>query len=311
MRVSGHSVILRCPAREAGHADGSGGAMAQKRLGKGLDALLGEPGGAREVVELGLDKLRPGKHQPRESMPDTGLQELAASIKETGVLQPVIVRKRGRGYEIVMGERRWRAAGLAGLKTVPAVVREVDDRDALAMALAENLQREDLNPVEKARAFKKLIDTLGLTQAQAASRLGLSRTAVSNTLRLLELPARVKEMVASGRLTAGHARALLAVKDSRRMLSLAKRIVSEGLSVRQAEEIAGGRRGRKKPRKSRVRKAPELLALEQELSELLGTRVRIAGGGGTGRLVIDFYSADEFEAVVAAMRRGAGGSRRR
>jgi ParB family chromosome partitioning protein len=285
--------------------------MAQKRLGKGLDALLGEPGGAQEVVELDLGKLRPGRHQPRESMPDAGLQELAASIKETGVLQPVVVRKRGRGYEIVMGERRWRAAGLAGLKTVPAVVREIDDRDALAMALAENLQREDLNPVEKARAFKKLIDTLGLTQAQAAGRLGLSRTAVSNTLRLLELPARVKEMVASGRLTAGHARALLAVKDSRRMLSLAKQIISRGLSVRQAEEIAGGRRGRKKPRKSRVRKAPELVALEQELSELLGTRVRIAGAGGTGRLVIDFYSADEFEAVVAVMRRGAGGSRRR
>ena len=285
--------------------------MAQKRLGKGLDALLGEPGGVQEVVELDLDKLRPGKHQPRERMPDAGLQELAASIKETGVLQPVIVRKQGRGYEIVMGERRWRAAGLAGLRTVPAVVREIDDADALAMALAENLQREDLNPVEKARAFKQLIDTLGLTQAQAAGRLGLSRTAVSNTLRLLELPAKVKDMVASGRLTAGHARALLAVKDSRRIHSLAKQIISKGLSVRQAEEIAGGRRGRKKPRRSRVRKAPELVALEQELSELLGTRVRIAGAGGAGRLVIDFYSADEFEAVVAVMRRGAGGSRRR
>jgi ParB family chromosome partitioning protein len=286
--------------------------MAQKRLGKGLDALLGEPGGAQEVVELDLDKLRPGKHQPRESMPDAGLKELAASIKETGVLQPVIVRKRGRSYEIVMGERRWRAAGLAGLRTVPVVVREVDDRDALAMALAENLQREDLNPVEKARAFKRLIDTLGLTQAQAAQRLGLSRTAVSNTLRLLELPARVKEMVASGGLTAGHARALLSVKDSRKMLSLARRIVSDGLSVRQAEQLAGGRlRGRKSTRKSRVRKAPELVALERELSELLGTRVRIAGGAGAGRLVVDFYTPEEFEAIVEVMRKGAGDARRR
>ncbi len=284
--------------------------MAQKRLGKGLDALLGEPGGAVEVVELELDRLRPGEHQPRESMPEAGLHELAASIRETGVLQPVIARKRGRGYEIVMGERRWRAAKLAGLRTVPAVVREVGDRDALAMALAENLQREDLNPVEKARAFKKLIDTLGLTQAQAAGRLGLSRTAVSNTLRLLELPAKVKEMVASGRLSAGHARALLAVKDGRRMMALAGRIVSEGLSVRQAEQLAGGRlRGRKAPRKDRVRKAPELVALEVELSELLGTRVRIAGGAGGGRLVMDFYSPEEFEGLVEVLRRGAGSAR--
>jgi ParB family chromosome partitioning protein len=286
--------------------------MAQKRLGKGLDALLGEPGGGREVMELGVEKLRPGAHQPRESMPEAGLQELAASIRETGVLQPVIVRERDQGYEIVMGERRWRAAKLAGLATVPAVVRDVTDDDALAMALAENLQREYLNPIEKARAFKSMTDTLGLTQAQAAKRLGLSRVALSNTVRLLELPARVKELVASGKLSAGHARALLSVKESARMLSLARRIIAEGLSVRQAEDIAGGRlRGRAAARASRVPKAPELVALEQELSELIGTRVRVARGAGGGRLVIEFYSADEFEGVVEVLRRGAAGSARR
>jgi len=285
--------------------------MAQKRLGKGLDALLGEPGGGREVMELEVEKLAPGAHQPRESMPEAGLQDLAASIRETGVLQPVIVRERGQGYEIVMGERRWRAAKLAGLATVPAVVRDVTDDDALAMALAENLQREDLNPVEKARAFKNLIDTAGLTQVQAAKRLGLSRVTVSNTMRLLELPARVKELVASGKLSAGHARALLMAKDSRRMLTLAKRIISEGLSVRQAEDMAGGRlRGRGASRRSHVRKAPELVALEKELSELLGTRVKITRGAGSGRLVIEFYSADEFEDVVEVLRRGAGTGRR-
>lgn len=286
--------------------------MAPKRLGRGLDALLGTPDGGQEVVELAVGELRPGPHQPREEVDKEDFQQLAASIRETGVLQPVVARKRPDGYEIVMGERRWRAAQVAGLKTVPVLVRDVDDRDALVMALVENVQRKDLNPIEKARAFKKLIETLSLTQLQAAQRLGVSRVAVSNTLRLLELPAKVKQMVASGKLSAGHARALLAVKDGARVLSLARRIADEGLSVRQTEEMAGGGRrkpDRRKPRRSA--KAPQIVALEGELSKLLGTKVRIESGPKGGRVVLEFYEVDDFEQLVELLKRGAGSSRRR
>jgi ParB family chromosome partitioning protein len=289
-------------------------AMARKRLGKGLDALLGVSSGAQEVVELKLEELRPGRHQPRERMEDGRLRELAASLKETGVLQPVIARRDSEdgGYEIVMGERRWRAAKLAGLKTLPVVVREVADRDVLVLALAENLQREDLNPIEKARAFKTLIDSLGVTQTQAAQRLGMGRAALSNTLRLLELPSQVKGMVAAGKITAGHARALLMVKEPARIRSLAKRIVAEGLSVRQVEEIASGRsRGKKGAKPGRRAKAPQIIAVERELSELLGTKVRVEKGAKGGRLVVNFYSADDFEQIVSVLRKGAGGSRQR
>jgi ParB family chromosome partitioning protein len=281
--------------------------MARKRLGKGLDALLGVPDGAQEVTELKLGELRPGSHQPREGMEDARLRELAASIKETGVLQPIIARRGAKGgYEIVVGERRWRAARLAGLKSIPVVLRDVTDSDALAMALVENLQREDLNPIEKARAFRRLIDSLELNQTQAAKRLGVGRAALSNTLRLLELPSQVKEMVASGRLTAGHARALLMAKDPARIRSLAGRIIAEGLSVRQAEQLAGGRpRGARPVRSRRPAKPAQIVALEQELSRLLGTRVKVESGTKGGRLVLEFYSPDDFESLVAVLRKGA------
>jgi ParB family chromosome partitioning protein len=240
------------------------------------------------------------------------LKELAASIRETGVLQPVVARRGASGYEIVMGERRWRAARLAGLKTVPVLVREVADRDALAMALVENVQRRDLNPIEKARAFKKLMEALSLTQAQAAQRLGMSRVAVSNTLRLLELPAQVKDLVAAGKLSAGHARALLMAKSPGRMRSLAAKIIAEGLSVRQAEQLAGGRlHGKKAPKARRSPKAAQIVAVERELSEKLGTRVRIEKGARGGRLVIEFYSADDFERLVSVLKKGTRGARRR
>ncbi len=281
--------------------------MTPKRLGKGLDALLGAPAGASEIAQLPLGELVPGSHQPREKGAPQGIQELAASIRETGVLQPIIARRgKAGGYEIVMGERRWRAAKLAGLKTVPVVVREIADKDALVMALVENLQRRDLNPIEKARAFRKLTDTLSLTQTRAAARLGIGRVALSNTLRLLELPAQVKDMVSSGKLSAGHARALLMVKDAARCRSLAGRIVAEGLSVRQAELLAGGRRRKAGPaRTGRPAKAPQIVALERELSELLGARVRVQRSEKGGRVAIDFYTADDFEQLVALLRRGA------
>lgn len=286
--------------------------MARKRLGKGLDALLGASGGAQEILELNIEELKPGRHQPRERMEEAGLAELAASIKETGVLQPIVARRDGEtgGYEIVMGERRWRAAKLAGLKALPVLVREVADRDALILALAENLQREDLNPIEKARAFRELVDSLGITQTRAAQRLGVSRVALSNTLRLLELPSEVKEMVASHKLSAGHARALLMLKSPARIRSLASRVISEGLSVRQVEELASGRSRRKTSKSRRSVKAPQILALERDLSELFGTKVSIEKGKKGGKLAIEFYSPDDFERILAVLRKGARGRTR-
>ncbi len=284
--------------------------MPHKRLGKGLDALIGGAGRGQEIAEVEISKLHPGRHQPREHPGEESLKELAASIKETGILQPVVVRRDGKGYEIIAGQRRWRAAAMAGLTTVPVVVRDVSDEEALIIALVENVQREDLNPVEKARAFKKLVETLGVTQAQAAARLGISRVALSNTLRLLELPSEVKALLAGGKLTAGHGRALLMIKNASRIKSLAKRIVRDGLSVRQVEEAARGRvrkAGSKAQR--RVKKEAQILVIEGELSELLGRRVRIEKSAKGGRLVMEYYSPDDFEDLLRIVRKGARGSR--
>lgn len=285
--------------------------MARRRLGRGLDALIGGRDQVQEVVELPLDELHPGAHQPREKIARESLSELAASIKETGVLQPVIARRDKKGYEIIVGERRWRAARTAGLATIPVVVRDVSDQDALGMALVENLQREDLNPVEKARAFRKFLETFGLTQTQAGARLGISRVALSNTLRLLELPAQVKQLIIQGKLTAGHGRALLMVKSPARVKALAKRVVQQGLSVRQVEQIARGRRaGAGPPKRVHPAKAPQILAIEQELSQAMGTKVRVQRGPRGGRLVIEFYSPEDFEQILALIRRGAEPTRR-
>ena len=284
--------------------------MARRRLGKGLDALISARSGAQEMVELPLDELHPSAHQPRQEISPQRLSELAASIKETGVLQPVIARMTPEGYEIVAGERRWRAARMAGLSRIPVVLRDVSEQEALTMALVENLQREDLNPIEKARAFKNLLATLGLTQTKAAGRLGISRVALSNTLRLLELPARVKELLARGKLTAGHARALLMLKDPARAEALAGRIIEQGLSVRQVEEIASGRpRRAKTSRRARAPKGPQIVAIEQELSQITGTKVRIERGPKGGKLVIEFYSPDDFEEILALIRKGAKAAR--
>jgi len=281
--------------------------MAPKRLGKGLDALLGPGDGPGEVMEVNVGNLSPGKHQPREAFKDEDIGELAASIKETGILQPVVVRAAGGdAYEIVMGERRWRAAKAAGLKTIPAIVREITDKDALVMALVENIQRKDLNAIEKARAFKRLIETLSLNQTQASKRLGVSRVAVSNTLRLLELPSHVKDMVIAGKLSAGHARALLMVKDARKLLSLANKITAEGLSVRQVEQMLSPRRREKKRKIGRKSKPSHILAIEKELSQLVGTRVKVEGGTSGGKFIIEFYGSDDYENIVAMLRGGAG-----
>jgi len=275
-------------------------------LGRGLDALLGA-GDDRaplreELRDLPIEALEPGRYQPRTRMDQEALSELAASIRAHGVMQPILVRQAGgERYEIIAGERRWRAARMAGLATIPVLVREVPDRQALAVSLIENIQREDLNPLEEAAGIQRLLQEFGMTHAEAAQVLGRSRSAVTNLLRLLDLAPPVRELVAEGRLDMGHARALLALPVARQ-LELAREAAERGLSVRDVERRAVA--GVKTPRASgRSKRDQDVLRLEEELSGRLGTPVEIKAGAkkGTGRLLISYGSLDQLDTLIARL----------
>ncbi|GBE11090.1 putative chromosome-partitioning protein ParB [bacterium BMS3Abin12] len=289
---------------------------ARKRgLGRGLDALLGaaaaEPPPAvpdAQVAEglhmLPVESIRRGRMQPRSRFPAEGIQELAESIRAQGVVQPIVVRRSGaEGYEIIAGERRWRAAQVAGLEQVPAVVREVSDQAALAMALIENIQREDLNPLDEAQAMRRLAEDHGLTHQQMAEAIGRSRAAVTNLLRLLELDARVAEMVHDGRLEMGHARALLALNGAGQVQA-AGEVVARGLSVRETERLV--RRLQNPPAARSVsgaRADPDIRRLEERLAQQLGAPVKLEhGAGGKGRVVIRYASLDELDGILAHIK---------
>jgi ParB family chromosome partitioning protein len=274
----------------------------KKALGRGLDALIGHN---RTVATrdgtlkyLPLDTIQPGPYQPRSVMDPDRLQELADSITSQGVVQPILVRlSPAGGYEIIAGERRWRAAQLAGLDSIPAVIRDVPDNIAIAIALIENIQREDLNPLEEARALKRLLDEFDMTHQQAAEAVGRSRTAVSNILRLLDLNDRVKELVDQRQLDMGHARALLALPVSGQ-LAAATKVINGALSVRQTEQmvrkmLAGD------TKKSKPGTNPDIQRLENKLTEQLGARVNIQHqASGKGKLVIKYNSSDELEGIL-------------
>ena len=283
-----------------------------KGLGRGLDALLGAaPTESREderLAQLPVAGLRPGKYQPRTRMDQASLEELADSIRARGVIQPVVVRAVGEGhYEILAGERRWRAARLAGLERIPAIVRDVPDEAALGIGLIENIQREDLNPIEEATGLKRLIDEFQLTHEEAARAVGRSRAGVTNLLRLLELSPAVQALVQEGRIDMGHARALLALSRPRQ-LELAHRIAEQGLSVREAERLV--QESSTTPRASAARQAgPALDAdgrrLQEELCELLGTSVHLRPrSAGRGSVVIDYASLDELEGLLERLKGG-------
>ncbi len=285
-------------------------------LGRGLDALLGAartPGAEAEaptesVRQLPVDQLRRGQYQPRGAISQESLQELADSIRAQGVVQPIVVRPltEGGAYEIIAGERRWRACQLAGLHEIPVVIRDVNDQTALAMALIENIQREDLNPIEEANSLKRLLDEFSLTHQQVAEAVGRSRTAVSNLLRLLALPGAVREMVEQGRLEMGHARALLAL-DEGVLAETAAKVADKGLSVRETEALVRAqlkRQGDKgAPAPAEPVGAGDVRRLEGELSERLGSRVSIRyNSKGKGRLVIDYNSLDELDGIIARIQ---------
>jgi ParB family chromosome partitioning protein len=279
--------------------------MAKMRgLGRGLDALLGagdEPaaGAAGETLAaLAVEALQPGRYQPRGRVDPESLAGLAESIKLQGVMQPILARPLGAGrYEILAGERRWRAARMAGLATVPALVREVSDRHAAAIALIENLQREDLNPLEEAAGVKRLIEEFGMTHAEAADTLGRSRVAVTNALRLLELALPVQELVREGKLDMGHARALLGL-PALKQIEIARLAAAKQLSVRQVEHMVAAlsrRSGAARPRTDR-----DVARLEEEWSQKLGTTVKIQAGTkpGSGKLVLHYTTLDQLDALL-------------
>ena len=291
----------------------------KRGLGRGLEALLGpkaaetpppeaQPGEALRT--LPVQQLQPGKYQPRMQMDASKLTELAESIKAQGVIQPIVVRELSPGkFEIVAGERRWRASQEAGLAEVPVVVRELDDRTVIAMALIENIQREDLNPLEEAQALQRLIDEFDLTHAAAAETVGRSRAAVSNLLRLLELPEAVRALVREGAIEMGHARALLPLAEAM-AIALAKQAAAEGWSVRQVEyrvqELSAGKLPtppKKAAPKARTAQA-DIAALERELTDTLGSKVAVLNGrGNKGKLVIHYANLDALDGVLERLRR--------
>lgn len=276
--------------------------MPKKALGKGLKALIGEP---QDLVRyepssrnhIDVDLIEPNPLQPRKDFDEEKLVALGASIKADGVLQPILVRRAGEKYQIIAGERRWRAALKAGLLSIPATIRDADDEDMLKIALIENLQREDLNPIEEANAYKTLIDSHDLTQETLARYVRKNRTTITNTLRLLGLPDEVQAHVSRGTISMGHARALLGLEDSSAQVDLCERIADEGLSVRQVEALV--KKGVRPRRKRPVPVVdPDVRRVEDELQRALGTKVRIRSAGKRGTIEISFSSPDQLEGII-------------
>jgi ParB family chromosome partitioning protein len=287
--------------------------VAKRGLGRGLDALIQPRSQQNEdrtgvektgLVELPVDQLAPNPLQPRTVIDEERLRELADSIGERGLVQPIVVRPgAGGGHEIIAGERRWRAAALAGMTTVPVIVRPCSDEEALALALVENLQREDLNPIEEAEGYRSLIERFGLRQEDVAERVGRSRPAVANALRLLNLPDDVRELLASGALSVGHAKVLLSMPVPAEQSAAAVRVVREGWSVRMLESwierrSKGGKSGTGRPVADRD---PLIVDVEERLQQLLGTRVRIESREGRGKIEIEYYSVEELNRLLEAL----------
>ena len=253
---------------------------------------------AETVQYISIHDVKPNANQPRKVFDEEKIAELAASIKENGIIQPLIVRKKGKGYEIVAGERRWRASVKAELKEVPCIVRELDDEQNMLLAIVENMQREDLNPMEEAEGLNQMIAAYGLTQEQVSKSIGKSRPYIANSLRLLKLPEEIRDLISDGSLSAGHGRTLVSVPDEARQIEIARKILKEGLSVRETEKLAAEKEEPGKKRRGRKPKDPDVARVEADLKEALGTRVNIKRTGKKGKIEIEFFSRDELERLI-------------
>ena len=279
--------------------------MSAKSLGKGLGALIPdvhEPSaGAVDVAEILVDEISVNPHQPRQDFNSVALEELAASINENGIVQPITVRQKDGKYELIAGERRLRAVKLINMRSVPAYVMSVDDESLLQLALIENIQREDLNPIDIANAYNDLIETHGLTHGEVADRVGKNRSTVANFLRLLTLPPEIKDALRRGEVSQGHARALLALKDVNKIKSLFRKLLKNGLSVRQIEQIIKSGDGVAKAsssKKPKSLKSPQLKAIENNLMMKLGTKVKIREKGSGGELLVEYYSDEDLDRLI-------------
>jgi ParB family chromosome partitioning protein len=281
--------------------------MTRKALGKGLSALLRDRESASESDqrELDLDLLEPNRYQPRQVFSETKLEELAQSIKVHGFIQPIVVRPAGDRYQIIAGERRWRAAQRLGLSRVPVAIKSISDENLLEVSLIENIQRENLNPIEEAKAYHCLSQEFGLTQEQVAQRTGKDRSTVTNLLRLLKLPKEIHQMMLDDRLSMGHARAILAVEGAPEQRALAEKTIEHGWSVRQVEKVIAASKALNHP-KQKKRVDPNVRAATESLERSLGTRVRIVERGKKGRIEIEYYSQEELQRLYERLANPTG-----
>ena len=285
--------------------------MERRALGKGLGALIPEHISAdlsshkEEIIYVQTGQIKPNPFQPREEFNQASIEELAQSIKEKGVIQPLLVRRRGDSYELIAGERRFRASNFLGLKEIPVIVRDVSDQDSLELALIENIQREGLNPIEEAHAYQHLIDKFKVTQEKISEVLGKSRVTVTNTLRLLKLPHEVQEEMKKGRLSFAHGRALLEVEDANHQRKLLQDVISKGLSVRELESLIKSSRPKSIKRKiGQGQREPLVAILEEQLQQALATKVRISKRKKRGHINIEFYSQEDLERIVNVIKGG-------
>lgn len=285
----------------------------KENLGRGLESLLGDAIGieaSEKIMRINLTDIQPNEAQPRKQFIQTQMDTLVSSIQEHGILQPIIVRPTSKGYKIIAGERRWRAATRLGLKEIPAIVKTADSLKTIELALVENIQREDLNPMEKATAFSELKTNFGLTQEQIATKVGQDRSTIANTIRLLDLPEEVQGLVSRGTISMGHARSLLSLKDQKEQITLSERIVADDLSVRDVELIVSGKKnslpsteetsgGRLTPHTT---KSPHILDLEDGLRRIVGTKVSIVEKNGKGKITIEFADNSQFENIAGKLK---------
>ncbi|NLM24853.1 MAG: ParB/RepB/Spo0J family partition protein [Firmicutes bacterium] len=278
--------------------------MSRQALGRGLRSLIPQmdeiSGDKQGVSHIQLNLITANPFQPRKEFDEEKLQQLADSIKQHGVLEPIIVRRYNGGYQIVAGERRWRACSLAGLESIPAIVKDLTDKEMTEIALIENLQREDLNAIEEAEGYRLLLEEFNLTQEEVAEAVGKKRSSITNALRLLNLDQQVKSLVSSGQLSKGHAKVLLSIEDVAERQHLAKRVIKEEMSVRQLEKIIKGKS--KKPKPTKREQNPEVKVLQEELQRVLGTKVRLDYHQGKGKIEIEYYSDEELERILDFMR---------
>ena len=251
---------------------------------------------------IDINDIKPNSTQPRKLFDEEKLQELASSIEEHGLIQPIVLRKVSKGYEIVAGERRWRAARLIGIKELPCIVRELTDEENMLLAIIENMQREDLNPIEEAEGISQMMETYGLTQEQVSKSLGKSRPYIANSLRLLKIADKVKQYVVNGELSSGHARALAAIADEARQITLADIAVKQGLSVREIEKLAKQNKDAAKPKPRVKSKNADVIRVEEDLKEVLGTKVNLNQKGKKGKIEIEFYSREDLERLIELLK---------